>query len=69
MEVIPYVTPMDSCEKPMIYIPSDDAEILAFEFYTGKLIARLPGMQNQRTGRVASVAGRYVQQVSCTFPC
>jgi hypothetical protein len=63
MEVLPYITPPDMCLSPLIFIPSDDAEILCFELYTGVGIARLRGMELNTNGRVVCVAGRSSHQV------
>jgi hypothetical protein len=58
MEVTPYITEKDTCLSPLVYVPSDDAEILAFELFTGQLIARLKGMEKDSTGRVTCITGR-----------
>lgn len=58
MEVTPYITTPDTCLSPLVYVPSDDAEILCFELYTGKLVNRYRGMEKNSTGRVTCVAGR-----------
>lgn len=58
MEVSPYITENDSCLSPFVYVPSDDAEILCFELYTGRLVSRFRGMQRDQEGRVTCVTGR-----------
>jgi hypothetical protein len=63
MEVTPYITPHDTCLSPLVFIPSDDAEILCFELYTGVLVQRFRGMERNINGRVTCLAGRPSQQV------
>jgi hypothetical protein len=67
MEVIPYITPPDTCLSPLVFVPSDDAEILCFELHSGQLIQRLQGMARNVNGRVTCVAGRTSHQVKCLF--
>src|SRR5579859_4544871 len=62
MEVTPYITENESCLSPFIYVPSDDAEILGFELYTGQLVSRFKGMEKDSTGRVTCVTGRLGHQ-------
>ena len=64
MEVTPYITPPDTCLSPLVFIPSDDAEIIGFDLYTGELVQRFRGMERNVNGRVTCVAGRPVQHVS-----
>lgn len=52
-----------------MYIPSDEAEILGFELYTGKLIARLRGMEKDRVCRVTCLAGRKQHDVLLHYHC
>lgn len=63
MEVLPWITPPDMCHLPLVYIPSDDAEILCFVLHTGKLVQRIRGMKRNARGRVTCVAGRAECQV------
>lgn len=63
MEVTPYITTPDTCLSPLVYVPSDDAEILCFELYTGQLVNRYRGMEKNSTGRVTCVTGRAGTQV------
>ena len=58
MEVTPYITPQDTCLSSLVFIPSDDAEILCFELYTGRMVHRIRGMEQNVNGRVSCVAGR-----------
>ena len=58
MEVIPYITPPDTCLSPLVFIPSDDAEILCFQLFTGRMVQRIRGMERNVNGRVTCVAGR-----------
>jgi hypothetical protein len=58
MEVTPYITPPDTCLSPLVFIPSDDAEILCFELFTGQMIQRIRGMERNFNGRVTCVTGR-----------
>jgi hypothetical protein len=62
MEVMPYITPQDTCLSPLVFVPSDDGEILCFELYTGQLFSRFRGME-RNTGRVTCVTGRPGYQV------
>ena len=63
MEVTPFITPQDTCLSPFVFLPSDDAEILCFELYTGRLVRRLKGMERNASGRVTCVAGRTAHHV------
>jgi DNA excision repair protein ERCC-8 len=63
MEVTPYITPPDTCLRPLVYLPSDDGEILCFELYTGQLVSRFRGMERFVNGRVTCVTGRLGHQV------
>jgi DNA excision repair protein ERCC-8 len=63
MEVLPWITPPDTCHNPLVFIPSDDAEILCFELYTGVLVHRIRGMEKNARGRVTCVTGRAEHQV------
>lgn len=63
MEVTPYITPPDTCLSPLIFIPSDDAEIHCFELYTGQLIQRFHGMERNINGRVTCITGRPTHHV------
>jgi hypothetical protein len=63
MEVTPYITSPDTCLSPLVFVPSDDAEILCFELYTGQLVQRLQGTSPNVNGRVTCVAGRTSHQV------
>lgn len=63
MEVTPYITSPDTCLSPLVFVPSDDAEILCFELYTGQLIQRLQGVTQNINGRVTCVVGRTSHQV------
>lgn len=63
MEVLPWITPPDVCARTLVFIPSDDAEILCFELFSGLLVQRIRGMEKNARGRVTCVAGRAEYQV------
>jgi len=62
MEVKPYITPPDTCQTPLMYVPSDESEILCFELFTGELVSRLQVLGGL-AGRATCVAGRPSHQV------
>lgn len=64
MEVTPYITPPETCISQLVFIPSDDAEILCFELFTGRMIQRIRGMEMNVNGRVTCVIGRPSQYVT-----
>lgn len=66
MEVLPYITRNDMCLTPLIFIPSDDNEILGFELFSGVCFARLRGMEKNTSGRIFCVVGRSAHQVCCS---
>jgi len=63
MEVLPWITPPDVCALPLVFIPSDDGEILCFELFKGVLVQRIRGMEKNARGRVTCVTGRAEYQV------
>jgi len=63
MEALPWITPPDTCDKPLVFVPSDDAEMLCFELHTGVLVQRIRGMEKNARGRVTCVTGRAEHQV------
>jgi hypothetical protein len=64
MEVTPFITPPETCLRPLVFVPSDDGEILSFELHTGGMVQRWRGMEGQKPGRVTCITGRRGYQVS-----
>lgn len=63
MEVTPYVTSPETCLRPLVFVPSDDGEILSFQLETGEMVQRWRGMEGHKIGRVTCVTGRLGYQV------
>lgn len=63
MEVAPWITPPEACLSPLVFVPSDDAEVLCFDLFTGHLVSRFRGMERHAIGRVTCITGRYGHQV------
>jgi len=63
MEVTPYITPPETCLRPIVFIPSDDGEILSFQLDTGDMVQRWRGVEGHKKGRVTCVTGRLGHQV------
>lgn len=64
MEVAPWITPPEACLSPLVFVPSDDAEVLCFDLFSGQLVSRFRGMERHAIGRVTCVTGRPGHQVS-----
>jgi hypothetical protein len=67
MEIIPYITTNDTCLSPFIFLPSDDAEILCFNLFTGQLVLRFRAMKRNFDGRVTCISGRPFHHVLSSF--
>ena len=59
----PYITPPETCLRSIVFVPSDDGEILSFQLDTGEMVQRWRGVEGNKNGRVTCVTGRLGHQV------